>query len=51
MDHMGLTYSDMRLHAANSVLSSNGRCEKEITDESAFRFLSNFVRLKRRVDL
>jgi HEAT repeat protein len=51
MDHMGLTYADMRLHAANKVFSSSGRCEKEITDESAFRFLSNFVRLKRRVDL
>jgi hypothetical protein len=48
---MGLTYADMRLHAANKVFSSSGRCEKEITDESAFRFLSNFVRLKRRVDL
>jgi HEAT repeat protein len=51
MDHMGLTYADMRLHAANKVFDSSGRCEKEITDESAFRFLSNFVRLKRRVDL
>lgn len=51
MDHMGVTYSDLRMLAEKKVFDSPQRAEKEVTDESAFRFLSNFVRFKRRVDL
>lgn len=51
MDHMGITYADLRMFAEQKVFDSPQRAEKEVTDESAFRFLSNFVRFKRRVDL
>jgi hypothetical protein len=51
MDHMGITYSDMREFAARKVFDNSGKCAKEVTDQSAFRFISNFVRYKRRVDL
>lgn len=51
VDHMGVTYADLRDFAARKVFDSPQRCEKEVSDESAFRFLSTFVRHKRRVDL
>ena len=51
MDHMGIQFKDLREFAAKKVFDSPQRAAKEVTDESAFRFLSNFVRYKRRVDL
>lgn len=51
MDHMGITYLDLRLFADRKVFDTKQDAEKEVTDESAFRFISNFVRYKRRVDL
>ena len=51
MDHMGITYSDLRDFVAKKTFDAPQRCEKEVTDESAFRFISNFVRFKRKTDL
>jgi hypothetical protein len=51
IDHMGLTYADARDFMAKKVFDNSGKCAKEVTDQSAFRFLSNFVRCKRKVDL
>jgi HEAT repeat protein len=51
MDHMGITYADMREFAAKNIFDNAGKCAAEVTDESAFRFISNFVRIKRRIDL
>jgi HEAT repeat protein len=51
MDHMGTTYADLREFAAKKIFDATIKCEKEVTDESAFRFISNFVRFKRRIDL
>jgi len=51
MDHMGITYADARDFMARKVFDKTSSCEKEVTDQSAFKFLSNFVRCKRKVDL
>jgi hypothetical protein len=51
IDHMNLTYAEVRDFASKQVFDSTTRCIKEVTDQSAFRFISNFVRYKRRVDL
>jgi hypothetical protein len=51
MDHMGITYAEMREFSSKHIFDSSGKCEDEVTDESAFRFISNFVRFKRRIDL
>jgi HEAT repeat protein len=51
IDHMGTTYAEARDFMARKVFESNTRSSKEVNDQSAFRLISNFVRLKRRVDL
>ena len=51
IDHMGTTYEEAREFAAKKVFDSPQKAEKEVTDSSAFRFISNFVRFKRRIDL
>jgi HEAT repeat protein len=51
MDHMGITYAEAREFMAKKVFDKNATCEKQVTDQSAFKFLSNFVRAKRKVDL
>jgi len=51
IDHLGITYAEAREFMAKKVFDKSSTCEKQVTDQSAFRFLSNFVRCKRRVDL
>jgi hypothetical protein len=48
---MGITYAEAREFMAKKVFDKNATCEKQVTDQSAFKFLSNFVRAKRKVDL
>ncbi len=50
MDHMGVSYSEVRDLAARKVWGSKTECAKHVHDLAAFRFLSNFVRHKRKVD-
>jgi hypothetical protein len=51
MDHLGLSYAEVRDIASRHAWDSNSKAGKEAKDLSAFRFISNFVRAKRRVDL
>jgi HEAT repeat protein len=50
MDHMGLEYEDLRALAKKKVWNSRSKAATEARDLSAFRFITNFVRHKRRVD-
>jgi HEAT repeat protein len=50
MDHMGLTYEDLRTLAKKKVWGSGSKSAAEARDLSAFRFITNFVRHKRKVD-
>ena len=47
VNHMGLTLEDLRKVQTESWWKSNRKAEEFIWDESAFRFLTNFVRWKR----
>jgi HEAT repeat protein len=48
MDHMGLTYEDLRALAAKRIWASRSKSAEEARDLSAFRFITNFVRHKRK---
>ena len=50
MDHMGLTYKDLRELSRKKIWGSRSKAAAEARDMSAFRFITNFVRHKRRVD-
>jgi len=47
VNHMGLTLEDLREVKAEAWWKTNRKAEEFIWDESAFRFLTNFVRWKR----
>jgi HEAT repeat protein len=51
IDHFGFTFEKVRDLDQRGVFSKQSESEKEVTDLSAFRFLTNFVRRKRIVDL
>ena len=51
LDHNGLSRENVRELDAREVFARQSDAEKEVTDLSAFRFLTNFVRRKRIVDL
>lgn len=50
MDHMGLDYPELRSFAASRVWARQAQAMKLVRDHSAFRFITNFVRLKRKTD-
>ena len=50
MDHMGLEHEDLRELDAMNVWKKRGKATEEVRDLSAFRFITNFVRHKRRID-
>ena len=50
MDHMGLDYDELRRHAAGKIWSRQADAVKLVRDLSAFRFITNFVRLKKKTD-
>ena len=50
MDHMGLDYEELRKHAASKIWDRQAQAVKLVRDLSAFRFITNFVRQKRKVD-
>ncbi len=47
MDHMGLTYVELRLNKKAKYWSSNARAAREVRDLSVFQLVTNFVRLRR----
>ena len=47
VDHMGLTYPALREIQKEKYWRSNQKASKEVHDETAFRFVTNFVRAKR----
>ena len=51
MDHMGIDYPDMRKLAEEKVWENQAQATQTVRDLSAFRFLTNFVRIKRKADL
>ena len=51
MDHFGFSWERVRELDAKGVFAKQAEAEKEVTDLSAFRFLTNFVRRKRIIDL
>jgi HEAT repeat protein len=51
VDHFGYAWDRVRDLEQRGVFAKQSEAEKEITDQSAFRFLTNFVRRKRIVDL
>jgi HEAT repeat protein len=50
IDHLGIDYEEARQLAAKRVWSSQTKALAEARDLSAFRFITNFVRHKRKVD-
>ncbi|MCK6480891.1 MAG: HEAT repeat domain-containing protein [Planctomycetes bacterium] len=50
-DHFGFSWERIRELDAKGTFARQSDAEKEVTDLSAFRFLTNFVRRKRIVDL
>jgi len=48
MDHMGIGYEELRELDRKKVWASRGKAAAEARDLSAFRFITNFVRQKRR---
>jgi len=50
MDHMGLDHQELRELDEAKVWKSNNKAAKAARDLSAFRFITNFVRHKRRID-
>ncbi len=51
VDHFGYSWERIRELDAKGVFAKQSETEKEVTDQSAFRFLTNFVRRKRIGDL
>jgi len=51
VDHLSVSYSELRDFAARKVFDNAAKATKEVTDGAAFRFISNFVRNKRKFDL
>ena len=51
VDHFGFSWERVRELDAKGVFAKQAEAEKEVTDLSAFRFLTNFVRRKRIIDL
>lgn len=51
IDHMGLSYEDVRELDRQKVWGSKSKSNKAAKDLSAFRFITNFVRHKRKHDL
>ncbi|HEU4394578.1 MAG TPA: HEAT repeat domain-containing protein, partial [Planctomycetota bacterium] len=51
VDHFGFSWERVRELDAKDVFAKQAEAEKEVTDMSAFRFLTNFVRRKRIIDL
>lgn len=51
VDHFGFSWEKVREFDQRGVFARQSDAEKEVTDLSAFRFLTNFVRRKRIVDL
>ena len=47
IDHMGLSYANLREIQKESFWKSSPRAAKNVPDLSAFRFITNFVRMKR----
>ena len=47
VDHMGLTYAEWRKVKGDKFWKNNVKASREVFDESAFRFVTNFVRAKR----
>ncbi len=50
MDHMGMDYPTLRKLAEAHVWSRQADAVKRVRDLSAFRFITNFVRLKRKTE-
>jgi len=50
IDHMGLSYAEVRALAAKRIWGSRSKAAAGARDLSAFRFITNFVRHKRKVD-
>jgi HEAT repeat protein len=50
MDRMGVGYADLRRLRARKVFENLDRCAAEVADLSSFRFVTNFVRAKRRAE-
>jgi hypothetical protein len=51
MDHMGIDYDEMRKLAEGKVWESQADSVEMVRDQSVFRFITNFVRQKRRAEL
>ena len=51
MDHMSIDYEEMRMLERLGVFTQQATAAKEVRDTSVFRFITNFVRQKRRADL
>ncbi len=47
INHMGTSYAQIRETAKEKFWASNGKAAKEIFDDSVFRLVTNFVRLRR----
>lgn len=50
MDHMGVTYEELREYDAEGIWKKKSKAMKLVRDKSAFRLISNFVKQKRRKD-
>jgi len=50
IDHMGLSYEEVRKLAEKRIWGSRSKAAAGARDLSAFRFITNFVRHKRKVD-
>jgi hypothetical protein len=50
MNHMGVDYPDLRKFAEGKIWDSQADSVQAVKDASAFRFLTNFVKYKRRID-
>jgi hypothetical protein len=51
IDHKGLDWEDVRKLAEERVWDSQAKSVEKVRDLSAFRFITNFVRQKRKADL
>jgi len=51
IDHKGLDWDDVRKLADDKVWDSQAKSVERVRDLSAFRFITNFVRQKRKADL
>jgi len=51
MDHMCIDYAEMRQLEREGVWGNQATAAKEVRDTSVFRFITNFVRQKRKADV